>query len=54
MWFCPGCETWVGWKRDECANGHTTPRRPLRAADVDRKPAWDVTLVDRLKAKVRR
>lgn len=53
MWYCPKCEAWVGWKLDECIHGHSRPRRPLRSVDVDKKPAWKVTLRDRLRAKLR-
>lgn len=53
MWYCPKCETWVGWKLDECVTaGHPRPRRPLRYADVDVEDARDVTLLDRVKAKL--
>jgi hypothetical protein len=51
MWYCPRCVIWVGSKLDECNHGHEQPRRPLRSADVG-KPAFEVTLGDRLKAKV--
>jgi len=55
MWFCPKCESWLGWKLDKCFEcGQRRPRRPLRAVDVDKKPAWKVTLRDRLRAKLRR
>lgn len=55
MWYCPACETWVGWKLDECVReGHPRPRRPLRGVDVDKKPAWEVTAWDRIRAKFRR
>lgn len=53
MWYCPHCVMWCGWKLDECQDGHSQPRWPLRAADVDRKPAWEVTRRDRLRAKFR-
>ena len=53
MWYCPRCATWVGYKRDECAEGHPRPWLPVRAADVDVDDARRVTLADRLRAKVR-
>lgn len=52
MWYCPDCEVWVGYKRDECANGHSEPWRPLRAADVDVTAAWQVSKWDVWKAKL--
>lgn len=52
MWYCPKCETWVGWKLDDCVTeGHSRPWRPLRYDDVE-KPADEVTLRDRLRAKL--
>lgn len=53
MWYCPDCEMWVGWKLDECSEGHKRPWRPLRSVDVDKDHAWNVTLWDRIRAKFR-
>lgn len=53
MWYCPKCTIWVGSKLPTCSEEHSPPRRPLRAADVDKKPAWEVTLKDRLRAKLK-
>lgn len=53
MWYCPECETWNGWKLDVCLGCKTPqPRFPVHAADVDANDARNITLLDRLKAKV--
>jgi hypothetical protein len=56
MWFCPKCETWVGSKLDKCVTEqHSKPLFPVLADDFESSPpAWEVTLEDRLLAKVRR
>ena len=53
MWYCPQCVIWVGAKRTTCGEGHTPPRRPLREADVETSRSWEVTLQDRLRAKMK-
>ena len=51
-WYCPKCETWVGYKLEKCVTGgHDRPRRPLRWDDVE-KPSFEVTIRERLLAKV--
>ena len=50
-WYCPDCAHWVGSKRTTCDCGRSEPRRPLRWDDVQ-KPSFEVTLRDRLKAKL--
>jgi len=52
-WFCPDCEHWVGWKRQQCSCGREEPRFPLRYDDVTFDQAWRVTRRDRLVAKLR-
>ncbi|QHS17797.1 hypothetical protein GWK26_11930 [haloarchaeon 3A1-DGR] len=50
-WYCPECELWIGKKLPECKAGHSPPLRPLLWDHVE-KPAFRVTLGDRLRAKV--
>ena len=52
-WLCPDCETWVGWKRETCGNGHDCPRFPMRYCDVDFDVSWKVSRQDRLRGKLR-
>lgn len=51
MWYCPKCETWVGAKLDECSEGHAQPWRPV-LNEEPKKPAWEVTFWDRVRAKL--
>jgi len=53
MWLCPTCETWVGRKLGECAEGHTRPFLPVWSDLVDVDDSRQVTTRDRLSAKVR-
>jgi len=52
-WYCPDCRTWVGWKRDTCANGHECPRLPLRYDDVPFDYSLKVTRRHRIVGKLR-
>lgn len=52
-WFCPECETWVGWKLAACLEGHNRPRLPLRYSDVEFDYSKRVTLRHRLRGKIR-
>ena len=52
-WYCPVCVTWVGWRLDECSNGHARPQLPLRYCDVPFDYSRKVTLRHRLRAKLR-
>ncbi|OVE84727.1 hypothetical protein [Natronolimnobius baerhuensis] len=48
-WYCPQCVIWVGWKHDECLEGHDCPRLPLRYDDIETDNSWQVTRRDRLR-----
>lgn len=51
-WYCPECELWIGYKLDECNDGHERPRLPLRYDDVPYDDSWRVTSRDRLRSKL--
>ena len=51
-WYCPYCESWVGRKRDQCANGHSRPRLPLYYDDVEFDYSPRVTNYQRLRSKI--
>lgn len=53
MWLCPRCEMWVGRKLDECNDGHARPLLPVWSGLVDVDDSRQVTVGDRLRAKVR-
>lgn len=53
MWYCPECESWLGWKLDECFGcGNARPRLPLRADDVEYSESCRVDDRDRLRGKL--
>jgi len=55
MWWCPGCESWVGTEIETCFVCET--ERPLLPVTSDRVPidyAPNVTTTHRVRAKIDR
>lgn len=55
MWLCTECESWVGYKLDECLScGRSRPRLPVRSADVPEDVSWRVSRRQQWSIKARK
>jgi len=55
MWWCPGCESWVGTEIETCFVCNTDrPLLPVTSAQVSVDDSKQVTLRHRTRAKIDR
>lgn len=53
-WYCPRCKRWIGYKLDECPDGHRRPHITVTQADVSTERASEVARTERFHAKLRK